>query len=85
MENKIKFYTDNENTLLQSVKTTILKAYEKTGESNEKYQKKISELKQDLRNIQAELKSKDAEIANEKKLYESQISKLKSEVTLKQT
>ncbi len=83
MDCKIKFYAENENTLLESVKTTILKAYEKSGKANEKYQKKISQLNQTIRNLQSQLKSKEDELNDYKLSSENQISKLNSLVTFK--
>ena len=83
MDSKIKFYADNENTLLESVKSTILKAYEKSGKSSEKYQKKISQLNQTIRNLQSQIKSKEDEMKDHKLSYENQISKLNSQISFK--
>jgi len=83
MENKIKFYSDNESNILNSVKSTIFKAYDKTQESNQKYNIQISELKDKIVELQKNLSIKENEIASLKVVLESKISNLNEQLSIK--
>jgi hypothetical protein len=84
MENKIKFYSDNESNILNSVKTTIFKAYDKTHESNQKYNIQISELKDKIVELQKNLSIKEDEKASLKIVLESKISNLNEQLSIKE-
>lgn len=84
MTNKIKFYSDNENNIFNSVKSTIFKAYDKTQESNQKFNIQISELKDKIIELQKSLSKKEEEIASQKILFEDKISKLNEQNSIKE-
>jgi hypothetical protein len=44
MDGKLKFYANNEKSLLESVKNTIITAFEKTEKLKTEYDNKLSEL-----------------------------------------
>ena len=84
MQNKIKFYSDNEKSLLESVKSTILKTYDKSQKFEEKNEKKISELEQVIVDLRIQLKSKEKELQSTKNMYETKISNINNMKILKE-
>ena len=83
MDNKLKFYAENENALLESVKSTILKAYEKSEKSIEQFRQKLSESESRMKNKEIELANKETELINQKNIYEAKIKNLESQLQLK--
>ncbi len=76
MQEKVKFFSDNEKSLLDSVKSTILKTYEKSENSSQKYIGKISELEEQIQHLTINLKSKENELLSVKNTYETKLTNL---------
>ncbi len=76
MQEKIKFFSDNEKSLLDSVKSTILNTYEKSENSSQKYIGKIAELEEEIQQLKINLKSKENELFSLKNTYETKLTYL---------
>ena len=83
MDEKLKFYSDNENSLLKSVQSTIFKSYERTENLNK--EKKLDEenLVNKIKNLEANISLRENEIKTIKENYEKQLTELKDELKLK--
>lgn len=85
MDSKLKFYAENEKSLLESVKSTIFKAYEKSEQTMQKWKREKAEIEDKNRNVKAILDSKQKEMDEMKEEYEKKLQKLNSDLALKNT
>jgi hypothetical protein len=79
MDGKIKSYADNEKSLLDSVKTTVITAFQKTEKMKAEFDTKILEYEEKLKALQNEfdIYRNNTEVNNEgyKKKIEQLVSK----------
>lgn len=71
MNEKLKFYADNESKLLNSVKATIFKTFEKTEKLKEGFKKQLSDLENKVETLQNSKK----ELKQEKNNSEDELNK----------
>lgn len=83
MDNKLKFYSQNENNLLESVKGTIFKAYEKSERLKDEHNQKFSELDFKVKNLENDIESKNKDLLSQKGFYEKKIKELEDSLTLR--
>ncbi len=83
MNEKLKFYSDNENSLLDSVKKTIFKAYKKSEDSEKEKKIKFENFESKIKNFGESLKLKENEINSLKVSNQQKIDELNNEIKLK--
>jgi hypothetical protein len=83
MTDRLQFYSDNEKSLLDSVKGTIFKAYEKTEKLQDTNKMKIAALENLTNGYEKKLNFKEEEIKKMKEMYENKIKQLSEQVELK--
>jgi hypothetical protein len=83
MDDKLKFYAENENSMLNSVKTTIFNAYEKSESLADMNKKEKYELNEKIEKLQNELKLKNQEVASLKENFDGRINSLNADLSLK--
>ncbi len=83
MNDKLKFYADNENSLLESVKSTIFKTYERSEEMIEKSNKNNTDLIRENLDKKSQYEEIKKEFENYKLENDLKIKKLNDKVSIK--
>lgn len=83
MNQKLKFYADHENFLLDSVRGTILKAYEKSEDLMKEKKNEIGNFFNRIKNLEETLKNKEIELNSMKASYKKKIDELNDEIKIK--
>jgi myosin heavy subunit len=85
MDNKLKFYVQNENNLFNSVKSTMFKAYEQNEKLKDDCNKKVSKLENQISTLENNLKGKGNDFNEEKETLLKRIKELESNLEIKST
>ncbi len=83
MEDKLTIYSDNENSLLASVKNTIFKAYQQSETMSTKINIEKEKFEDKIKNFEQKLIENDGEYTREKQELENNIKKLTHELAVK--
>jgi len=83
MDERLKLYSKNESSLLDSVKGTIFKAYEKSENFLKMKKIELEKNQRSFKDFEEKIKSKEKEIEEIKEIYKKTLNDLKDEVTMK--
>jgi hypothetical protein len=83
MDEKLKLYSRNENSLLDSVRGTIFKAYEKSDNIAKMKKMEIENYQKKIKDMEETLKLKEKEIDEMKLFYEKKLNEMNDENKLK--
>ncbi len=83
MDDKIKFYSNNEKSILDSVTATIYTTYEKTEAMKNEYNRKVNDLENRIKSLESDLICKTNDTEKLETNYHKSIDKLKDEINIK--
>ncbi len=83
MDEKLKLYSKNESSLLDSVRGTIFKAYEKSENFSKLKKMELENYQRRFKDLEEKIKLKEKEIDEMKEIYKKKFNEMKDEVTMK--